>query len=163
MSPVWTIIFFLTTLPFCVLCAAFDLTRMKIPNWVVLGMFASFLLLGPFALALPDFGFRLLQTAVVLTIGYLLSTFLGVGGGDGKFAAASAAFIAVGDYGVIMMSLGVMSLLAVALHRALGRISALQPVTEGWESYRDVSKFPFGLPLAATLVFYHALQIVNAF
>ena len=101
MSPVWTIVFFLATLPFCVLCAAFDLTRMKIPNWVVLGLFTSFLLLGPFALDLPDFGFRLLQTAVVLTIGYVLSTFLGVGGGDGKFAAASAAFVAVGDYGVI--------------------------------------------------------------
>lgn len=162
MSPVWTIIFFLATLPFCVLCAAFDLTRMKIPNWIVLGLFASFLLLGPFALDLPDFGVRLLQTAVVLTIGYVLSTFLGIGGGDGKFAAASAAFIAAGDYGVIMMSLGVMSLLAVALHRALGRIAALQPVTRGWESYRDVSKFPFGLPLAATLVFYQVLQIVNA-
>ena len=136
MSPVWTIIFFLTTLPFCVLCATFDLTRMKIPNWIVLGMIASFLLLGPFVLALPDFGFRLLQTAEILTIGYLLSTFLGVG-----------------DYGVIMISLGIMSLLAVAPHRALGRVSALKPVTEGWESYRDVSKFPFGLPLAATLVF----------
>ena len=163
MSPVWTIIFFLATLPFCVLCAAFDLTRMKIPNWIVLGLFASFLLLGPFALDLPDFGVRLLQTAVVLTIGFVLSTFLGIGGGDGKFAAASAAFISVGDYGVIMVSLGVMSLLAVALHRAMGRVSALQPVIEGWESYRDVSKFPFGLPLAATLVFYHVLQIANTF
>ena len=145
------------------LCAAFDLTRMKIPNWVVLGLFGSFLLLGPFALDLPEFGFRLLQTAVVLTIGFVLSTFLGVGGGDGKFAAAAAAFIAVGDYGVIMMSLGVMSLLSVALHRALGRVEALHPVTQGWESYRDISKFPFGLPLAATLVFYHVLRIVNAF
>ncbi len=162
MSPVWTIVFFLATLPFCVLCAAFDLTRMKIPNWVVLGLFTSFLLLGPFALDVPVFGFRLLQTAVVLTIGYVLSTFLGVGGGDGKFAAASAAFVAVGDYGVIMMSLGVMSLLAVWLHRALGRLSALEPVIRGWESYRDLSKFPFGLPLAATLVFYNALQISNA-
>ena len=100
---------------------------------------------------------------MVLTIGFLLSAFFGIGGGDGKFAAASAAFIAVGDYGVILVSLGVMSLLAVALHRAMGRVSALQHVIGGWESYRDVSKFPFGLPLAATLVFYHALQITNAF
>lgn len=162
MSPAWAIIFFLGTLPFCVLCAAFDLTRMKIPNWVVLGLFACFLLLGPFALTLPDFGLRLLQTAVVLTIGYVLSTYFGIGGGDGKFAAAAAAFIAPGDYGVIMVSLGVMSLLAVALHRALGRVSALQSVTRDWESYRDITKFPFGLPLAATLVFYNLLQIVNA-
>ncbi len=135
---------------------------MKIPNWVVLGLFACFLLLGPFALTLPDFGLRLLQTAVVLTIGYVLSTYFGIGGGDGKFAAAAAAFIAPGDYGVIMVSLGVMSLLAVALHRALGRVSALQSVTRDWESYRDITKFPFGLPLAATLVFYNLLQIVNA-
>lgn len=163
MSPAWTIIFLLATLPFCVLCAAFDLTRMKIPNWIVLGLFASFLLLGPFALDLPEFGLRLLQTAVVLTIGFVLSAYFGIGGGDGKFAAASAAFIAVGDYGVIMMSLGIMSLLAVALHRALGRLQALRPVTQNWESYRNVSKFPFGLPLAATLVFYHVLQVINAF
>lgn len=163
MSPAWTIIFFLATLPFCLLCAAFDVTRMKIPNWIVLGLFASFLLLGPFALDLPEFGLRLLQTAVVLTIGFVLSAYFGIGGGDGKFAAASAAFIAVGDYGVIMMSLGIMSLLAVALHRALGRVQALRPMTQNWESYRNVSKFPFGLPLAATLVFYHVLQVVNAF
>ena len=163
MTPGWSIIFFVATLPFCVLCAAFDLTRMKIPNWVVLGLFACFLLLGPFALPMPDFGLRLLQTAVVLAIGFVLSTFFGVGGGDGKFAAAAAAFVASSDYGVIMVSLGVMSLLAVALHRALGRVSALQPVTSQWDSYRDVSKFPFGLPLAATLVFYHILQIVGAF
>ncbi len=162
MSQVWTIVFLLATLPFCVLCAAFDLTRMKIPNWVVLGLFACFLVLGPLALTLPDFGFRLLQTAVILTIGYLLSTYLGVGGGDGKFAAAAAAYISPDDYGVIMMSLGVMSLLAVGMHRAIGRVSALQPLTQGWESYRDISKFPFGLPLAATLVFYNLLQVVNA-
>lgn len=162
MSPVWSIVFFLATLPFCVLCAAFDLTRMKIPNWVVLGLFACFLLLGPFALSLPDFGSRLLQTAVVLTIGYVLSVYFGIGGGDGKFAAAAAAFVAAGDYGVIMVALGIISLLSVALHRALGRISALQPVTQGWDSYRDVSKFPFGLPLATTLVFYNLLQIMNA-
>jgi prepilin peptidase CpaA len=163
MSPVWTIVFFLAALPFCVLCAAFDLTRMKIPNWVVLGLFACFLLLGPFALPLPSFGIRLLQTAIVLIIGFVLSTFFGIGGGDGKFAAAAAAFVAPGDYGVIMVSLGVMSLLAVALHRMMGRISVLQPVTRGWESYSDPSKFPFGLPLAATLVFYNLLKILHAF
>ena len=129
MSPVWTLVFFLATLPFCVLCAAFDLTQMKIPNWVVLGLFACFLLLG---------------------------------GGDGKFAAAAAAFIAPGDYGVIMVTLAVMSLLAVWLHRMMGRVRALQSVTQGWESYRDVKKFPFGLPLAATLVFYNLLMIRNA-
>lgn len=162
MSLAWAIIFFLATLPFCLLCAAFDVTRMKIPNWIVLGLFASFLLLGPFAFELSEFGFRLLQTAVILTIGYILSTYLGIGGGDGKFAAAAAAFIASGDYGIIMMSLGIMSLLAVALHRALGRVPALQPVTRNWESYRNVAKFPFGLPLAATLVFYHVLQILHA-
>lgn len=162
MSPVWTLVFFFTTLPFCVLCAAFDLTQMKIPNWVVLGLFACFLLLGPLALPIGEVGMRLLQTAVVLAIGFALSIFFGVGGGDGKFAAAAAAFIAPGDYGVIMVTLGVMSLLAVWLHRMMGRVRALQAVTQGWASYRDPSKFPFGLPLAATLVFYNLLMIRNA-
>lgn len=163
MTLAWSIVFLLVTLPFCVLCAAFDLTRMKIPNWVVLGLFASFLLLGPFALDLPDFGIRLLQTAVVLTIGFLLSAYAGIGGGDGKFAAAAVAFVSPGEYGVIMVSLGVMSLTAVALHRFVGRLSAMKPMTENWVSYRDTTKFPFGLPLAATLVFYHLVQVWNAY
>jgi prepilin peptidase CpaA len=158
----WAIAFFVASLPFCLLCAAFDLTRMKIPNWVVLGLFAVFLLLGPFAFALPELGLRLLQTAVVLAIGYALTVYLGIGGGDGKFAAAAAAFIAPGDYGIIMMSLGVISLVAVAMHRMLGNIASLRPVTSTWASYRDNSKFPFGLPLATTLVFYLMLQIVRA-
>ena len=64
---------------------------------------------------------------------------------------------------MIMMALGVMSLIAVALHRAVGRVPALKPVTEHWESFRDPGKFPFGLPLAATLVFYNLLQVYKAY
>jgi len=163
MTPTWTIVFFLATLPFCVLCAAFDLTRMKIPNWVVLALFACFLLLGPFALPWPELGWRLLQTAVVLVVGFLLTSYFGVGGGDGKFAAAAAAFVAPGDYGVIMIALAVLSLMAVWLHRTMGRMPALKPLTGDWESYRDPGKFPFGLPLATTLVFYNMVQILHAF
>ena len=40
----------------------------------MLGLFTSFLLLGPFALDLPEFGLGLRQTAVILTIVYVLST-----------------------------------------------------------------------------------------
>ena len=160
MTTAWAVMFLLVSLPFCIWCAAFDLTQMKIPNWVNLGLFLAFLLLAPFAFTLPEIGLRVLQAAVMLAVGWALTTFLSVGGGDSKFAAAAAAYVAPSDYGAVILILAVLSLLSVAGHRMLGRMSSLRSITADWASYSNNRKFPFGLPLAATLIYYNALQVL---
>ncbi len=112
MEPVWALVFLAVVTPFAVLCAAYDLTRMKIPNWVVAGLALSFLALCAFAFSPPEIGLRLVQAAVMFVLGFLLNTYLGVGGGDAKFAAAAAAFVAPGDYWLVLQMLAVLSLIA---------------------------------------------------
>ena len=76
MEPVWALVFLAIVTPFAVLCAVYDLTRMKIPNWVVAGLALSFLALCAFAFSPPEIGLRLVQAAVMFGLGYLLNTYL---------------------------------------------------------------------------------------
>jgi prepilin peptidase CpaA len=162
MELVWAGVFLAVTAPFALLCAANDLTQMRIPNWVVLALGASFLVLAPFAMSWSDFGIRLVQCGVVFVIGYVLNMVFGVGGGDAKFATASALYIAPGDYNLVIMMLAVLALVSVVVHRLFGRIVRFQSEIRNWASYNSGKKFPYGLPLAATLVCYHMLQLFRA-
>lgn len=163
MEPVWAFVFLAVIAPFAVLCAVNDLTRMIIPNWVVAGLLICFLILAPFAMPLPQLGIRLIQVGVMFVLGVGLNAYLGIGGGDVKFAAVAAAFVAPSDYWLVVQMLAVLSLIAIIAHRQLGQIDALRKTTQTWASFSAGRKFPFGLPLAATLLAYQLLQVFRSF
>lgn len=131
-----------------------DLSQMKIYNKTVLLLFAVFVVSGPILLPLDTYLHRYLQFAVVLAVGFVLTIAGGVGGGDSKFAAAAAPFIAPEDIRLLILILCAASLAAVATHRLAGRIPALRRLTPDWRSWSERRDFPFGFAMATTMVLY---------
>ncbi|WP_107496360.1 prepilin peptidase [Thalassobius sp. I31.1] len=140
-------------LPICLFAAWNDMKDMKIPNFVTLALLVSFLVLGPFALGLETFLWRLLHFAVVLVAGFILSVIGRVGAGDAKFAAAMAPFIAYDDMKLFAGLLAASLLAAFFGHRLLRMIPQVQLMTPDWRSWQD-HQFPAGLALGLSLVLY---------
>lgn len=134
-----------------------DLARMRIPNAAVLALLAVFLLVGPFVLPLADWGWRWLNFAVVLAIGFVLNMGGILGGGDAKFLAAMAPFVALGDAAFFMVLLAVAMIAAYVGHRAFRAVPAVRRAAPDWQSWNAGKKFPMGVPLALSLVIYLAL------
>lgn len=153
------LVLFLIAAPFCLWAALTDLRDMKILNICNLGLFLAFVAAGPFLFTLDVYGLRLAQGALMLVVGVMLNATGHMGGGDSKFIAAMAPFIALQDTTMFLMLLAATSLLTVALHRGLGAITPLQPALSGWKSWNAGSKFPFGLTLSTALMTYLALKI----
>ncbi|MCX7644294.1 MAG: prepilin peptidase [Rhodobacteraceae bacterium] len=134
-----------------------DLARMRIPNAAVLALLAVFLLVGPFVLPLADWGWRWLGFAVVLAIGFVLNLGGILGGGDAKFFAAIAPFVAAADAAFFMVLLAVTMIAAYVGHRAFRAVPAVRRAAPDWQSWDAGKKFPMGVPLALSLVIYLAL------
>lgn len=146
-------------LPICYYVAFTDLREMRITNQAVLVLAAVFVLIGPFLLPLPDYGWRLLQMVAVLVIGIVLNAGGAVGAGDAKFAAAAAPFIAPGDLGILILIFTANLLAAVVTHR-LVKYTPLRQIAPGWQSWEMGWKFPMGLSLGGTLGIYLCLGAV---
>ena len=159
MAAAGPLILFLAALPFCIWAALTDLREMKILNVCNLGLFLAFVVLGAFIFPLDVYGLRLAQGAMMLVVGILLNATGHMGGGDSKFIAAMAPYIALQDATAFLMLLALMSLVTVAVHRVIGAINPLQPALEGWKSWNAGGKFPFGLTLSSTLLTYLALAL----
>lgn len=140
-------------LPICLWAAWSDLARMKIPNLAVLALLAGFAVAGPFVLPLPDYGWRWLHAGVMLVVGVVLNAAGAMGAGDAKFIAAAAPYVALGDLPTVLYLLALLAVLSFVLHR-LVRASPLRRAAPHWQSWEAGNRFPFGLPLAATLVTY---------
>lgn len=143
----------LPALPISLWVAWSDLARMKIPNLAVLALFASFALVAPFVLPLPDYGWRWLHAGVMLAVGIVLNAAGAMGAGDAKFIAAAAPYVALRDLPTVLSLLAVLAILSFVLHRIV-RASRLRRLVPHWQSWEAGNRFPFGLPLAATLVTY---------
>jgi len=137
----------------CAYIAWSDLARLKIPNWCVLAMVAVFAVTGLFALDLADYGWRWVQGLVMLVVGMALNAARAMGGGDSKFIAAAAPFVALGDIQPLVFTLAAASLAAVAVHR-LAKYTPLRRLAPEWESWQSGKRFPMGVPLGFTLVIY---------
>ena len=148
-------------LPICLWVAWSDLARMKIPNLAVLALLAGFAVVGALVLPLPDYGWRWLQAAVMLALGIALNAAGAMGAGDAKFIAAAAPFVALGDLPTVLYLLAGLAILSFLLHR-LVRVSPLRRLVPHWASWDAGNRFPFGLPLAATLVAYLGLAALAA-
>jgi len=133
-----------------------DLKYMKIPNKAVLGLGASFVLIGLLVLPFEVYIWRLVQLFVVLVIGFLLNMVRMIGAGDAKYAAAMAPFVAAPDAGRFLMLFCVALLVAFILHRSLRRISPLRAALPDWASWTN-KKFPMGLALGPALAVYLAI------
>ncbi|WP_373357083.1 prepilin peptidase [Pseudoroseicyclus sp. CXY001] len=153
-------IFLPLVVPICLYVCWSDLRDMKITNRAVLALLAVFVVLGPVALDLPDYLWRYSHLAVVLAIGILLNAVGAMGAGDAKFAAAAAPFIALADLRLILLLFAACLLASFVAHR-VARATPLRRLAPDWESWESGRRFPMGLPLSATLVFYLALGLIG--
>lgn len=143
-------------LPICLYVAFTDLREMRITNQAVVALAVVFLVIGPFALPLPEYGGRLVQLVAVLLVGIVLNAAGAVGAGDAKFAAAAAPYIALGDLRLLLALFAANLLAAFATHR-LAKFTALRRIAPAWESWDRGWDFPMGLSLGGTLAIYLVL------
>jgi len=143
-------------LPVCLWVAWTDLKLMRIRNTAVITLAAIFVIVGPLALPLGDYGWRLAHLPVALVIGIALNAGGLVGAGDAKFVAAAAPFIAPGDVTLLALIMAANLLAAFAAHR-IAKYSGLRHLAPEWESWSRGKKFPMGLSLGGSLAIYLGL------
>jgi prepilin peptidase CpaA len=139
--------------PICFYVMYSDMRSMRIPNHAVLTLFAVFAVVGLIALPFEDYLWRYLHLIVVLVIGIALNAGGAMGAGDAKFAAAAAPFIPVSDLW-FLLALFAANLLAAFIAHRLGRKTALFRLAPEWKSWTSGPKFPMGLALGGSLMFY---------
>lgn len=148
-------------LPVAIWVAWSDMKFMKIPNKAVMALTAVFLVVGPFALPLEDWGWRWLHLVVVLVLTFLMTIIGMIGAGDAKFAAAMAPFIALGDLRLFFVLFAAVVIAALVAHRVMRRLPAMRAATPDWLSWTH-PKFPMGLALGPSLAFYLVAAVVLA-
>lgn len=146
-------------LPICFYVAFTDLREMRITNQAVVALAAVFVVIGPFLMPLPAFGWQLVQLVFMLILGIVLNAAGAIGAGDAKFAAAAAPYVALGDLRVLMALFAANLLAAFATHR-LAKHTALRRAAPGWKSWDMGWKFPMGLSLGGTLALYLVLGAI---
>jgi prepilin peptidase CpaA len=148
-------------LPIVIWVSWSDMATMKIPNKAVMALLVVFAIVGLVALPFTEYLWRYAHFAVVLAIGFALSSMNAVGAGDAKFAAAMAPFVALPDGMKFMYVLGATILAAFLLHR-WARISSIRALYPDWESWTR-REFPMGFALAPALLFYLLIGFAKAF
>ncbi|MGB8814297.1 MAG: prepilin peptidase [Paracoccaceae bacterium] len=135
-----------------------DMKFMKIPNRAVMVLVAVYALVGLGLIAMSHLAFEAwlwgwAVGAIVLVAGFLLNALGALGAGDAKFAAAMAPFFYAGDVRFLLGLFAACVLGAFVSHRVMRAIPAMRRATPDWASWTH-HKFPMGLALAGTLVFY---------
>lgn len=154
-SALWFLPF---AIPIALWVAFSDMKVMKIPNVAVLALFGVYVIIGFFALPFDEYLWRFAHLAVILLIGFVLSTLGFLGAGDAKFAAAMAPFVALADAAVALYMLAAAAIIALIFHRLLQYSKAFRKLTPDWKSW-DNKDFPMGIALGGTLVAYLALGV----
>ncbi|WP_428928164.1 prepilin peptidase [Marinibacterium sp. SX1] len=153
------LIFLPFVLPICFHVAFTDLRAMRITNQAVVALALVFVVIGPFVMPLPDYGWRWVHMIAALVLGMVLNAGGAMGAGDAKFIAAAAPFIAPGDVSVIVKLLAAVILAAVVTHRG-ARLTPLRRICPEWLSWEQKGDFPMGLALGGTLAFYIVLGAI---
>lgn len=133
-----------------------DLKWMKIKNAAVLALVGVYLIVGLFVLPLQTWAWGWLSLAVVLAVGFVMTSAGMMGAGDAKFAAAMAPFIALGDLTLFLMLLGFIVIVSFVGHRLFRASPLAERWAPGWESWSR-REFPMGLALGPALLAYVAL------
>ena len=142
--------------PVCLWVALSDLRAMRIPNKAVALLFGIFVLVGPFLMPLPDYGWQLLHMPVLLLVGMVVNAAGLAGAGDAKFVAAAGPYLWLADLHALLVIFTATLLAAYATHR-LAKHSGLRRLAPDWQSWSTGVKFPMGLALAGTLTIYLAI------
>lgn len=156
---VWTLTFFVLTLPICIWAAWSDLKFLKIPNILSVVLALLFIILGPFVLPFDDYVGRIIVGLIALAVGFLIHFTGLVGGGDLKLIAAMLPFIAREDLVAFAFVVSIMTLAGVAAHRTIGKLGY---APEGWKSWEGHRKYPFGYSLAGAFIFYLGIKSIFA-
>jgi prepilin peptidase CpaA len=143
-----------------------DLARMRIPNASVLALAGVFLALGLVLVlatgwTLADWAWRWTHLVTVLLLGMALTALGLIGAGDAKFAAAAAPFVAPSDAPTLLWLFPMALLLSWLLHR-LAKHTMGPRWAPRWLSWSSGTRFPMGVPLAATLLAYLGLCAAQA-
>jgi prepilin peptidase CpaA len=160
LDPNQALLFFVPLLPACLFVIWSDLATMKIPNKVVLGILAIYVVVGPFVLPLEDYAWRFTHFAVMLIAGMAFTAARVMGAGDAKFLAAAAPFIALNDAILVGAILAPTIIVTFILHR-IARATPLRTATASWESWDRPREFPMGVPLALTVLLYLGLRALG--
>jgi prepilin peptidase CpaA len=146
------------------LAAAMDLLTMTIPNRLCAGLAVGYLLLAAF-LGVPMLGilFNLSCGAVVLAITFGLFSLGWIGGGDAKFAAATALWLGwtpILDYSLSAAICGGALTLALLLGRRVSLPSWLTKRNWIARLHNPTSGVPYGIALAAAgIMIYPQTQV----
>lgn len=155
--PAATLLWFLPfTVPIAVWVAWSDMKFMKIPNKAVLALLAVYLVVGLIVFPLKVYGWGWALCGIVLMAGFIATAAGLMGAGDAKFAAAMAPFFATADIRMVFALFAACLLAAFASHRAMKHAPAFRKAVPDWESWTN-PKFPMGLALAGTLIFFPLL------
>ena len=146
--------------PIAIWVAWSDMKFMRIPNKAVLTLAAVFLALGWIVLPLNAYLWGIGLGAIVLVITFLMSSMGLIGAGDAKYAAAMAPFFVGANPAGLFVIAAATILASFVAHRLL-RATPFRAMTPDWVSWEH-KKFPFGLPMSGTLVFYLFSPILAA-
>jgi len=155
------VLFLLAALPFSLYAGLSDLRTMTIPNWISIALIIAFTLVGLFMLPFETLLWRLGAAAGMLVIGFVLNSLRVMGGGDAKFLAAITPFIAFQDVAAFMFIFSIALLSTLFLHRIAMRIKPLRRATADWASWEAGRNFPMGISIAAAIIVYLAVKVIN--
>ncbi|MEH7829701.1 prepilin peptidase [Gemmobacter denitrificans] len=143
------------SLPIALWVAWSDMKFMKIPNKAVLAMAGVWALAGlpAMSFSLPAWGWGWAVLGIVLVAGFMLSAVGAAGAGDSKFAAAMAPVFSTGDIRQVLALFAACLIAAFAVHRLARALPPVRRATPDWASWTH-KKFPMGMALSGTLIFY---------
>ena len=146
------------TTPIAVWVAWSDMKFMKIPNMAVLALLIIYLVVGLLVFPLKVYGWGWALFGILLLLGIIAAAAGLMGAGDAKFAAAMAPFFATADLRLVFALFAACLLAAFTSHRLMKYAPAFRKAVPDWESWTH-QKFPMGLALSGTLIFYPLLSV----
>lgn len=139
--------------------AYYDMREMKITNKTVLALAGVFILIGWLLMPLDVYGWRLLSLVIVLVVTFILNALGVMGGGDSKFIAAAAPFVATGDWGNVALILSACMISALIL-LFIAKRTAFRTMTSDWKCWSVRGRIPLGLALGSTMIIYYGAALV---
>lgn len=148
--------FLIPLVPLCLHVVWSDLSKLKIRNGAVEAIAMVYVLMGPFVLPWDMYLWNYSHLLIALAFGFLLNIAGAMGGGDAKFIAAAAPFVARPDLPSVAYIFAGAMLFAFVVHRTV-KATPLRNAVPDWASWHSGKRFPMGFPLGVTLIAYLAL------
>ncbi|MEM7508656.1 MAG: prepilin peptidase [Pseudomonadota bacterium] len=141
-------------IPLMLAACYIDVRSLRIPNWIVLGVFATFIVTGLWGLPLETFFWRLGYSAIALVVGFVLFSLSNgtVGGGDMKLTAALVPFVAPQDVAHVLLLWVALAIVGLIVHWMIYRYNRGR--STGWAALDQRIYFPVGLLIGLTMCFY---------